>query len=162
VLAGARTRLVATAVNDQGQALKGRSLTWFAGRQRLGASPTLRTRLPGGRVTLRLVVRSANGISRTVTERLTVTATRLRVVSLSVPQRVKKGAKTVAIMLRTSTTAKLAVGRKHYTVRTRSTRITLNLPTRPAVGLVKVPFTLSPTSRSVTGRIHGSVWVVRP
>ena len=40
-------------------------------------------------------------------------------------------------------------------------KITLSLPAKPAVGLVKVPFTLSPSSRSVTGKIRGSVWVVR-
>ena len=90
-----------------------------------------------------------------------MTAARLRVLTLSVPQRVNKGAKTVTITLRTSATSKLVVGRKHYTVRTRSTKITLSLPAKPAVGLVKVPFTLSPSSRSVTGKIRGSVWVVR-
>jgi len=112
-------------------------------------------------VTLRLVARDANGNRRTVSERLSVTAPKLRVVRLSVPQRVKKGAKTVTITLRTSATSKLTVGRRHYTVRTRTTRITLSLPAKPAVGLVKVPFTLSPTSRSVSGKIRGSVWVVR-
>ena len=70
-------------------------------------------------------------------------------------------AKTVTITLRTSTAAKLTVGRKHYTVRTRSTKITLSLPAKPAVGLVKVPFTLAPSSHSVTGKLRGSVWVVR-
>ena len=161
ILAGQRTRLVATAVNDQNQTLTGRSLTWFAGRRRLGSGATLKVRLSAGKVTLRLVARGSVGISRTVTERLTVTAAKLRVTSLSVPQRVKKGANTVTITLRTSSTSKLVVGRKHYTVRTRSTRITLSLPAKPAVGLVKVPFTLSPRSRSVTGKIRGSVWVVR-
>jgi hypothetical protein len=57
--------------------------------------------------------------------------------------------------------SKLTVGHRHYTVRTRSTKIKLSLPSKPVVGLVKVPFTLSPSSRSVTGRIRGSVWVVR-
>ncbi len=161
ILAGQRTRLVATAVGDQGQALSGRALTWFAGRRRLGTGATLNARLPAGKVTLRLVARGSGGNSRTVTERLGVTAQKLRVLGLSVPQRVRKGAKTVTITLRTSSAARLTVGRKHLSVRTRSTKITLSLPAKPAVGLVKVPFTLSPTSRSVTGKVRGSVWVVR-
>ena len=48
VRAGDRVVLAGSALDAAGQPLTGRSLTWYAGRERLGTGARLRTRLPAG------------------------------------------------------------------------------------------------------------------
>ncbi len=148
-------------MDDLGNPLKGRALTWFAGRKRLGTGATLKARLPAGKVTLKLRAREAGGLTRIVTERLTVTAQRLRVVSITVPQRVGKKARTVRITLRMSARARLVAAGHHFIVRTKATKLTVPLPKKPTVGLLKVPFKVSATNHAVKGTLHGSIWVIR-
>lgn len=161
VLAGARTRLSGIAFDDLGQPLKGRALTWFAGRRRLGTGATLKARLPAGNVALKLLARGSNGLTRVVTERLSVTPQRLRLLSVSIPQRVSKKARTVTLTIRMSARSKLVAAGHHFVVRTRATKLTVALPKRPAIGLLKVRFTVTATDRSVRGTIRGAIWVVR-
>ena len=161
VLGGDRTRLSAVATDDLGNPLKGRALTWFAGHKRLGTGAVLKARLPAGKVRLRLRARAANGLTRVVSERLGVTPQRLRAVSISVPQRVGRKAHTVTITLRLSARSKLVAAGHHFTVKTKATKLTIPLPKKPAVGLLKVPFKISATNHAVKGTLRGSIWVIR-
>jgi hypothetical protein len=121
----------------------------------------LKARLPAGKVRLRLRARAANGLTRVVSERLGVTPQRLRAVSISVPQRVGRKAHTVTITLRLSARSKLVAAGHHFTVKTKETKLTIPLPKKPAVGLLKVPFKISATNHAVKGTLRGSIWVIR-
>ena len=90
-----------------------------------------------------------------------MTAQRLRVVSITVPQRVGKKARTVRITLRMSARARLVAAGHHFIVRTKATKLTVPLPKKPTVGLLKVPFKVSATNHAVKGTLHGSIWVIR-
>jgi hypothetical protein len=159
--AGDRILLSGVATDDLGVSLKGRSLTWYAGRRRLGAGPRLKARLSAGKVTLRLVARGSNGLTGVASVRLNVSPRRLRVVSVSVPQRVSHKATTVTVKLRTSDRAVLTAGGRRYAVRTRTTTLKVRLPKRPSAGVLKVGFRLTAASRSVKGTIKGIISVVR-
>ena len=161
MLGGNRTRLSAVAVDDLGNPLKGKALSWFAGHRKLGTGATLNARLPAGKVTLRLRAREAGGPTRIVTERVNVTAQRLRVLTISVPQRVGKKAHTVTITLRMSARSKLIAAGHPFIVRTKATKLTIPLPKKPAVGLLKVPFRVTATNHAVKGTLRGSIWVIR-
>jgi hypothetical protein len=127
----------------------------------LGTGRNLRALLPAGRVTLRLVARGANGRLGAAQVLLRVAARRLRVVEVRVPPRVARGARTVTVRVRTSAPSTLRAAGRRLLVGTRLTTLRIPLPSRPAIGVVRVPFQLSARSRSVTGVVTGSVSVVR-
>ncbi len=123
--------------------------------------PRLKVRLPAGKLTLRLVARGSNGLTAVASVRVNVSPRRLRVVSVSVPQRVSHKATTVTVKLRTSDRAILTAGGRRYAVRTRTTKLKIRLPKRPSAGVLKVGFKLAAASRSVKGTIKGTISVVR-
>jgi hypothetical protein len=161
VRAGERTRLAGSASDDRGRPITGRALTWFADRKRLGAGARLRVALPASARRLRLVARDATGLRSVVTLPVRVAARRLRIVDLDVPNRVSKNARTLTVSIRASAAATLTAAGRRSRVRTRGTRVVIPLPSRPAAGVVKVAFRLTPASRAVRGAIRGTFSVVR-
>jgi len=161
VRAGEATLLTGSALDDQMRSLKGKALTWFAGRKRLGTGPQIKAPLPAGKVTLKLVARDRNGLTGTATLPLRVEARRLRVVSVSVPQKVGKSARTVTVTISTSARSTLTAAGRRLRVGTKATKLTIPLPKKPAVGVLRVPFKLSATDRAVKGTVKGAISVVR-
>ena len=157
VAAGERIRLAGQAVDDRHVPLRGRALTWFAGHRRLGTGESVRARLAAGRVTLRLVARDPRGRRAVATRRIRVAPPRLRLETLTAPRRVKRGARTIALRVKTSIAATLRAGGRRHRVGPRARRIVVRLPRRPAVGLLRVPVTL----RARGGRIATELTVVR-
>ena len=135
--------LVGSALDEVQRRLRGRSLTWFAGSERLGTGERLRAVLPAGRVTLRLRARDTRGRVTTAVRRLNVARVALRLRALRTPERVRRGARGVPITVGTSVTATLRAAGRSYEVGPRAQRIVLRLPVRPRVGVLRVPFTIT-------------------
>ncbi len=159
--AGERTRLAGSAWDDRGRPLTGKALTWFAGRKRLGTGARLNVALPGAARRLRLVARDGAGREGVATLPLRVAAARLRIVDLDVPIRVAKNARTVTVSIRASARATLTAAGRRFRVGTKTAKLVIPLPSRPAVGVVKIPFRLSATDPTVQGTVRGTFSVVR-
>jgi hypothetical protein len=67
----------------------------------------------------------------------------------------------VTVHIKTSAAAVLTAARRRFRVGTTRTKLTIPLPARPAVGVVRVPFKLSPTSHAVQGNVKGTFSVAR-
>jgi hypothetical protein len=146
-----RTQLQGSGLDDRGRALRGASLTWFAGKRRLGRGERLRARLSAGRVTLRLVARDRFGRVTTAVRRLNVAPVQIQLSTLAGPERVSPKAKTMKITVATSTPATLRVGARRFAVRTRSRQLAIPLPAKPKTGILKV--TLSVTAKGPRQRV---------
>lgn len=158
---GERTTLVGNALDDLDRPLAGRALTWFAGSKRLGTGARIRARLPLGTRSLRLVARDRTGRTGVARVRVRVEAPQLRIVSLTVPLKVGPKARSVRVRIRTSASAALTAGGRRYRLRARRTTLTIRLPSRPAVGIVSVPFRLAARDRAARGTIRGTFTVAR-
>ena len=161
VRSGERTLLTGSAFDDLDRQLPGKALTWFAGKKRLGSGRQLRVRLPLGARRLALVARDRTGRKGTSTRPLRVEAPRLRIVDLDVPLKVSRKARTVTVQIKTSAAAVLNAARRRFRVGTKRTKLTIPLPARPAVGVLQIPFKLSPSSRAVQGKVKGTFSVAR-
>ena len=161
VSTGEKTTLIGTASDDIGRTLPGKALTWFAGGKRLGRGAQLRVRLPLGMVSLRLVARDRTGRTGSAKVRLRVQAPQLRIVSLKMPLKVRKNARSMSVRIRSSAPAKLVAGGRSFELGKRARKVTITLPKRPAVGVLSVPFKLSPRSGTARGTIRGRFTTVR-
>jgi hypothetical protein len=161
ILAGQRTQLAASAFDDLGRPIPGRQLTWVSGNRRLGRGAQIRVRLPRGARRLTLVARDRTGREGSASVRVRVQTPRLRIVSLQMPLKVGKDARTMNVRIRSSAPATLTAEGRHYRLRTRATTLTVRLPRRPAVGVVNVRFKLSPRTHAASGTIRGTFAVAR-
>jgi hypothetical protein len=118
--------------------LTGRSVTWFAGKKRLGRGARLQTRLAAGTVSLRVVARDRFGRTARATRRLKVEPVRLATTRLIAPVHVSPTAKTLSVSVATSVAATLRGGGKTYKVGTRAKTLKLALPRKPARGVLKL------------------------
>ena len=159
VRAGEPTQLIGGALDDRRQRLRGRTLTWFAGRRRLGSGERLKATLPAGRVTLRLLARDRTG--RTGTARLTlrVASVPVRLVTLSYPQGVSRRSRTVTVRAAVAGAAVLHIGGRSVRVGHRAGGgCSVPLPRRPASGLIRLPFAVTAAGHTP---VRGTVMLVR-
>ena len=161
VRAGDRTVLVGTAIDDRNRQLRGRSLTWFVGRRAIGRGERPRVRLNAGRVRLRLVARDASGRTGSTTRTVRVTPVPLRITRLRVPPTVRRSASTVTVRLAASGPAILRARGQRFSVGTRTRRLVLRLPRRPARGELRVPIDLRANGPVVRGRVRATLVVMR-
>ena len=161
VRSGERTLLTGSAFDDLDRQLPGKALTWFAGKKRLGSGRQLRVRLPLRARRLALVARDRTGRKGTSRLSLRVEAPRLRIVDLDVPLKVSRKARTVTVHIKPSATAVLTAARRRFRLGTTRTKLTIPLPARPAVGVLRIPFKLSPTSHAVQGNVKGTFSIAR-
>jgi hypothetical protein len=149
--------LVGSALDDLGRPVKGRALTWYAGRKRLGRGAVLRVRkLPARARTIRLEARVA-GLTGRATRRVKVATNPPRLTLLRAPRLVGARAHTVRVRVRATKAAVLAAGRSRYRVGTRARTLKLRLPARPKRGVLRVRFRLSAGG----GRTSGVIELVR-
>jgi Concanavalin A-like lectin/glucanases superfamily len=146
-----RTVLQGSGLDDRNRPLRGRALTWFAGRRRLGNGERLQARLRAGRVTLRLQARDRFGRVATAVKRITVKPVALRVRTLQVRRRVAARARTLTVEVATTVPATLRAGGRSYAVGPRARRLSIALPRRPRVGVLKVGMTI--TAKGVRQRV---------
>jgi hypothetical protein len=148
------------ALDDTGRELSGKSLTWFAGSKRLGTGKVLRAALPAGSVRLRLVARDTRGRTTTTGRTVRVAAIPLTIGRVDAPPRVKPKVKTVSLTTQTSTAATLRIGGKSYAVGPKAKKLTIALPAKPAIGPLKLAYTV--TARGAKQKVlRGTVVVVR-
>ncbi len=140
---GGRTLLEATAQDDRGDALTGRSVTWFAGKRRLGRGARLRATLPAGTVSLRVVARDRFGRTARVTRRLKVEPNRLVTTRLLAPAHVSPKTRTLSVTVAATLAATLRVGGRSYQVGPRAKTLKLALPKSPARGVLKLTLALT-------------------
>ncbi len=142
-LQAGRVWLAGSALDDRERRLRSGSLTWFAGSRRLGTGERLRATLPAGRVTLRLRARDSRGRVVTAVRKLRVEPVTLQLRALRVPDRVGRGARSVALTVATTTPATLRSGGRSYRVGPRSRRILVLLPSNPKAGVLEVSLTIT-------------------
>lgn len=159
--ADTRTLLIASASDDRDRPIRGRALSWFAGRKLLGHGSELYARLPRGRFVLRAVARDVSGRRGIARVRLNVAPNRLWLLRLSAPKTVKRRSRSVAVRVAASAPATLKAAGRRYRIGTRTRRIVLPLPHKPTQGAVRVRFTLVPRGGGVVGRVRGRVEVFR-
>ncbi|MDQ6745201.1 MAG: hypothetical protein M3Z27_04170 [Actinomycetota bacterium] len=154
------TALLGVAFDDAGVRLRGRSLSWFAGKRLLGSGERLLARLPWGRYSLVLVARDRSG--RTGETRLAVRVARvpLRLLELRFSANVRRGARELLVRLRASVPASLHVGRKRYRVDARLRTVRPPLARKPLAGILRIPLVLV-ADRAAAGRLHGFIEVRR-
>ena len=145
--------LVGSARDELGRRLRGRSLTWFAGRRRLGTGERLRRPLPAGTITLRLVARDRGGKSAAVTRRVRVAPPALLLTRLEAPERVRAGARSVRIRIGATTAAVLRAGGRSIRVGTRARRVTVPLPARPRSGVLTIRLRVTSPGRRLSRTI---------
>lgn len=158
---GERVTLSGSAFDDRQNALGGRSLTWLAGKRRLGSGNRLQTRLPRGTRHVRLVASDRNGLTGEARVAVRVTVPRLHVVSLQVPNRVRRSARTMRVRLRTSAPATVAVGAQRFALGRSARTIEVRLPRRPASGILGVAYRITPRGALSTGTVRGRFAVAR-
>ena len=138
-----RVLLQGAAIDERGRRQRGRALTWFAGRRRLGTGERLTATLPGGRVTVRLQARDSAGRVAVATRTLRVAPVALQVRTLRVPDRVHARASTVPVSLSTTVPATVRARGRSWTVDARTRILRIPLPARPRTGLVRVELTIA-------------------
>jgi YVTN family beta-propeller protein len=151
---GARSLLVGSAFDDHSHRLRGRALSWYAGRKRLGTGEKLVVRLPAGRYPLRLRARDRSGRTGTARLRVRVQAEPLRIVKISYPTRIARRTRKLTVTIRTSAPATLRVHGHRFRTGTHA-RLVLPLPRRPAAGVLRIPVKLAASGgRRLTGTIQ--------
>jgi hypothetical protein len=161
VRARERTLLVGSALDDRSDALRGRSLTWFAGRRRLGTGERLTVVLPAGRVALRLVARDGRRLTGEARATLRVAPARLELDALVAPDRVRPAARSVAVRVRASAPARFRVAGRSFALGTTARRIVVPLPRRPRIGVLTIPYRLTAAAPGVRGTVRGTFQVPR-
>lgn len=161
LVAGQRLLFAGSAFDDRDVALRGRSLRWYVGRRALGTGERVAARLGAGRHTVRLVAVDRLGRRTVVRRRIRVQTRILRLLRLSFPPVVPRGARTVSGTIRVSAPATLVAGQRRYRLGERSRRVTLALPSRPRTGLVRARYVLRARGRDVRRTVRGTVEVVR-
>jgi hypothetical protein len=156
-----RTVLIGSAFDDRHRPLRGRALTWYAGRHRLGSGEQLEAALPAGRVLLRLVARDRTGHQTTLQRVLHVVAAPVRLLQLSAPDVVRHRVRTITVRIAASTAATLTAGAQRYHVGRRPRTIVVRLPTRPATGLLTLPIELVAGGPRAASTARGAIVVVR-
>jgi FG-GAP-like repeat/Thrombospondin type 3 repeat len=156
-----RVALLGSGTDDGGRALTGSSLTWFAGPQRLGTGARLTKALPAGTKVVRLVAKDRTGRTAAATVKVSVQTPALRLAAVKVPVKVARTAKTMTVTLTASASSTLTTAGKRTTIRTKATKVTVKLPSKPAVGVLKVPFTLTSRSKGAKGTVKGTFSVLR-
>jgi hypothetical protein len=152
--AGARTQLVGSALDDRRQALPARSLTWYAGHNRLGSGNRLTARLPAGQYALRLVARDRDGRTAVARLQVSVQRTPMQLVSIGYKRTVERHARTLDVRIATSEPAILRAAGRRYRVGPRTRRVVLLLPRRPKSGVLRIPCKLvAPGDRRLTGTV---------
>ena len=141
--AGTGVLLVGAAIDDTRRRLTGRALTWFAGNRRLGTGNRLRTTLPAGLVTLRLVARDRQGRTTTLTRRIRVAPVALALTTLRVPRKVGPGARSVTLTVATRVPATLRVGGRAFSVGPAARTIVIPLAANPRVGVLRLPMRIA-------------------
>ena len=157
---GGRRLLLGTASDARDRLLDGRSLTWFAGRRRLGSGQRLSVRLPAGRQTLRLVATDRQGRRATARTVVRVAASPLRLLALKAPVTVPRSTRRIVVRVRASAPAILRVAGTRHRVGRATARIAVALPARPATGVLRLPFTLRPRG-AAAGHVKGRIEVRR-
>ena len=153
--AGARTLVEGAALDDRGRALTGRSLTWYAGRTRLGSGERLRVRLPAGRYTLRLVARDRDRRTGAAVRPVRIGHAPLAVTRIEYVRAVRRATRSVPVMLAASEPATLRVAGARYRVGPKARRVRIALPPRPRSGVVRVGVSLATADgRRVTGALQ--------
>lgn len=138
------TVLTGGATDDTGTPLTGRALEWFAGSRRLGTGErVLVRRAPTRSFVLRLVARDGSGRTATATRRVRVAPPELRLREIRFAKTLPRSARRLIVRIRPSSPALLKIGRRSWKLRTRSNRLTVPLPAKPAAGVLRVRYTLS-------------------
>ncbi len=161
VRGGQRTLLIGSALDDRHRALRGRTLTWFAGRHRLGSGEQIQVTLPAGRVVLRLVARAAGGRQTILRRVLHVIPAPVSLLQLRFPALVRHRARTIRVYVAASTTATLRTGGRRYRVGRRPRTIVVRLPRRPASGLLTLPAELTAGSSGPESSEHDAIVLIR-
>jgi hypothetical protein len=156
-----RTLLIGSAFDNRHRSLRGRALTWFAGRQRLGSGEQLEVRLPAGRVVLGLRARDQGGRNAVVRRVLHVIPAPLHLLRLSSPDVVRHAARTITVRIATSAPATLRTGGQRYHVGRAFRKIVVRLPRRPATGLLTLPIRLSSGRPGAVSIQHTTIVVIR-
>ncbi|HWH95933.1 MAG TPA: LamG-like jellyroll fold domain-containing protein [Baekduia sp.] len=154
VPSSSRVALRGQGTDETGRRLRGRALTWFAGRRRLGSGERLQVRLPAGRVTLSLVVKDARGRTDTARRTLHVDPPPLELRTLRVGD-ARAGARTVVLTMATNVPAVLRARGRTARVGPRALKVRVPLPARPKVGVLEVPVTITPVGggKAITTRV---------
>src|SRR6185312_12382981 len=109
--------LAGRAADDQQVPLRGRSLRWKLGRRLLGRGTQISVvGLPAGRRRIVLEARDRHGRVGRSSVPITVVAVAPRVIALSRPARISRGARFVTLRLATSIPATLRLGAQHFAV----------------------------------------------
>ncbi|MGI8429566.1 MAG: hypothetical protein ACR2OB_09745 [Solirubrobacteraceae bacterium] len=156
-----RTVLIGSAFDDRHRPLRGRALTWYAGRHRLGSGEQLEATLPAGRVLLRLVARDRTGHQTTRQRVLHVVPALVRLRQLSAPDVIRHRARTITVRVAASTAATLTTGGQRYHIGRRPRTIVVRLPARPASGLLTLPIQLVAGGPGPASSARGAIVVVR-
>jgi hypothetical protein len=158
LVAGSRTLLAGSALDDRRRELRGRALSWYAGRRLLGHGQRLTVRLPAGRYALRLAARDRTGRASTARLRVRVERPPLRIARIEYRQRLGRRARTLTVSIAASEPAVLSAAGRRYRVGAHARRIGLPLPRRPRTGALRIRCVLS----AAGGRhVRGTIVVVR-
>jgi List-Bact-rpt repeat protein len=161
VRGGESTLLIGSAFDDRHHRLRGRALTWYAGRGRLGTGEQLKAKLPSGRIVLRLLARDQSGRQTLALRILRVAPPALRLLQMNYADRVRHGGRTLTVRISVTAPATLTVSGQRYGVGSRPRSIRVPLPNRPASGLLKLRFTLTPRGAGAGSIDRGTIMVVR-
>jgi hypothetical protein len=143
VTAAAAVVLLGQGADETGKRLRGRALTWYASKKRLGFGERLKARLPAGRTTVRLVVRDGNGRETTARRVLRVDPVALELRTLRAGA-AKTGARRVSVSVATNVAATLRGGGVSARVGPKARTLRLTLPAKPATGLLRLTLRLTP------------------
>ena len=141
--AGASVNLSATAYDDTGTRLTGRSLVWRAGRHVLGRGAMITTTsLPAGRQRVTLTARDRHGRTATASVTVTILPSTPQLTLLRAPHRVGRQARSLKFRIALLAPATLTIGGHRYLVG-RSAR-TVSVAIRPG----RKPFAIALVLRS--------------
>ena len=146
--------LTGAALDDRHRELRGRALSWYAGRKRLGHGRKLTVRLPAGRPVLRLVARDPSGRRGVARLRVRVRRPALRLVRVGYPRSLPRGASRLTVRIAASERAILRAAGHRFRIGPRTRRVVLRLPRRPRSGPLRIRAVLSARGgRHVVGTI---------
>ncbi|MBJ7328800.1 MAG: LamG domain-containing protein [Solirubrobacteraceae bacterium] len=149
--AAAKVVLFGQGADENGKRLRKSSLTWYAGKKRLGTGERLRVSLPAGRTSVRLVAKDKTGRTTTAKRTVRVDPVALELQTLKASQ-VKAGAKRVTVTVKTNVAATLRSGGTKVRVGPKARKVRLALPAKPAVGFLRLSLRLTPVGGGETLR----------
>jgi hypothetical protein len=148
--AGQRVVLVGQSTDDADRQLTGKRIRWFAGARRLGTGARLTTRLPAGKVKLRMVAVDGHGRRAIATRTLHTTPQPLSLTKLRAAN-VRAGRRRAAVTIAASRRAVLLAGGRRYAIGPKAHTIAVRLPKQPKLGIVRVPLRLKPRGGGGSG-----------